>query len=169
MINRTKNFRRSTIMTKKDFDIWVNDMYRSFKEYAEKHDCMKYFCICEGNKDGSTNRETVIINLKTHKTAFARCHKDDMFDEKVGLAIAWARYNGVFIPTVVKNKAVDDVDEVLSGKRVVIFDTSFCGCRRYIYKGTADNFRYGGTVYLFECVSDHRMLAVGNLNDCYVV
>lgn len=155
-------------MTKKDFDIWVNDMFRSFTEYVREHDCVGYFCTHDVNKGGSANRETVIVNVKTHKTAFARCHKDDTFDVKVGIAIAWARYNGILIPTVVKNKAVDDVDEVLSGKRVVIFDTSFCGCRRYIYKGTADNFGYG-IVYLFECVSDHRMLAVDNLNDCYVV
>jgi hypothetical protein len=168
MINRTKNFRRSTIITKKDFDIWVKDMFNSFKTYVEKHDCMKYCCFCEGNTNGSTNRETVIINLKTHKTAFARCHKDDMFDEETGFAIAWAKYNGVMIPSVVKCRAVDDIDAVLKGERVVIFDTSFCGCRRYIYKGTADNFGYG-TVYLFECVSDHRMLVVDNLNDCYIV
>lgn len=39
-----------------------------------------------------------ITNIRTGKTAFAKCNKTDKFNFNVGLAIAWARYKGVTIP-----------------------------------------------------------------------
>jgi hypothetical protein len=42
-----------------------------------------------------------ITNTKTGKSVVAMCHKNDYFDEKVGIAVAWAKYNGVEIPKLV--------------------------------------------------------------------
>ena len=41
------------------------------------------------------NKSVVIMNTKTGKHAIAKCDKNDMYDFRTGIAIAWARYNHI--------------------------------------------------------------------------
>ena len=41
------------------------------------------------------NRSVVIVNTKTGKHAIAKCDKNDVYDFKTGVAIAWAKYNHI--------------------------------------------------------------------------
>lgn len=43
-------------------------------------------------------RETVIFNIATKHCAVARCHIDDEFNVRKGVAIAWAKYNHEPVP-----------------------------------------------------------------------
>jgi hypothetical protein len=50
------------------------------------------------------NNYCIIMNVKTGKFGKAKCHKDDINDDKIGFAIAWARYNNIDIPKEVVEK-----------------------------------------------------------------
>ena len=39
----------------------------------------------------------MIVNTKNGRTSTARCNKQDKFDYRIGLAIAWARYNNISV------------------------------------------------------------------------
>ena len=54
------------------------------------------------------NRIVRITNIKTGKSAIAKCHKGDKFSESTGIAIAYAKYQHCEIP-----KVADTVEAVL--------------------------------------------------------
>ena len=43
---------------------------------------------------------TIVYDLRTGKTAFSKCRKDEEFSEEIGVAIAYARLKGREIPQV---------------------------------------------------------------------
>lgn len=45
-------------------------------------------------------RTVIIVNKRTGKTAIARCHPNDEFYARDGVAIAFAKWHGVQIPNV---------------------------------------------------------------------
>lgn len=77
-------------------------MIKNCKTYWEIVDSL---CDDFARVDAASENETLkiltdertylrVINVKTGKTAVSKCRKDDTFDYRIGLAIAWARYNG---------------------------------------------------------------------------
>lgn len=43
---------------------------------------------------------TIVYDLKTGKSAFSKCRKDEEFSEEIGVAIAYARLKGREVPQV---------------------------------------------------------------------
>lgn len=39
----------------------------------------------------------MIVNTKNGRTSMARCNRQDKFDYRIGLAVAWARYNNISV------------------------------------------------------------------------
>ena len=61
--------------------------------------CNDYYAnlTCHIFRD-SHNGKVRITNIRTGKTAVAKCNKSDPYSHDVGVAIAWARYKGLPIP-----------------------------------------------------------------------
>ena len=120
------------IMTDKGFKSWVQDMNNSWIDRD-----MNVF----GHLDWFTyNDSTVIINRKNGKTSVAERHTDDSPDEKVGLAVAWARYRGLKVPVTAYPCAIKDL--------------------KY-----EDHFIYNDHKYLFRMVERVNGMAVINCYD----
>ena len=71
-----------------NFYEWVKQM---IKEYQNSPDYIQFCAVAD-------EKYSFLINHRTGKVTKAKCHEDDIFDEEVGLAIAWARYKGYEIP-----------------------------------------------------------------------
>lgn len=129
-------------VTKREFNCWVRDMNNSYLEFTKKRNHFKCYSYCDrgianpnfGDPIGK-NRITMIVNLKTQKVAFSKCHKDDEFETSVGLAIAWARYMNKPIPKVVEYAKPKNLTV---GTKVLYTDS---------ITGSASEAYYVGTVY----------------------
>ena len=71
-----------------NFYEWVKQM---IKEYQNSPDYIQFCAVAD-------EKYSILINHRTGKVTKAKCHEDDIFNEEVGLAIAWARYKGYEIP-----------------------------------------------------------------------
>lgn len=76
----------------KNFMEWVNKMN---KEY---YNAPPHICTYKFPEIGLTT----LVNFRTGRVTKAKCHKDDEFDFRIGLAIAWARYRGYEIPKEIR-------------------------------------------------------------------
>ena len=85
-----------TFITQKEFIHWVNDMLKSYENKSAEFRNVRKLTLEEFRE----NKRTIIMNVKTGKTAVAKCHKDDHFSLSVGLAVAWAKYLNKPIPTI---------------------------------------------------------------------
>ena len=74
-----------------DFEAWAYEKYRRFKKAQEIDPSLA--CVVS-----PSSHTTVIINMKSGKTSFSKCHKCDTFHASTGLGVAWARYIGEEIP-----------------------------------------------------------------------
>lgn len=80
-------------MNNQEFDIWVKNSVSSLMQAVEGN---QRICYSTNYKD----KVCMIVNRKTGKVAVAKCSPDDVFNDVVGLAIAWARYMNRPIPVV---------------------------------------------------------------------
>ena len=78
-----------------DFEAWAYEKYRRFKKAQELDPSLA--CVVS-----PSSHTTVIINMKSGKTSFSKCHKCDTFHASTGLGVAWARYIGEEIPKEIK-------------------------------------------------------------------
>lgn len=159
----------SKIMTEKEFAVWCKNMVESFKSYEK---CHPNIGLLMWGSPSEKDRKTVIINMKTMKTACAKCHPSDEFSKDVGIAIAWARYNNNPIPQVVNCNVVDDFYSVIHGEKIVWFDKPNLRDRKYVCVGMVKNIDMFGYdySYLLESVDDdkHRISTIA-FRDCYIV
>ena len=82
-----------------DFGAWAYEKYRRFKKAQELDPNLA--CIVS-----PSSRTAVIINMKSGKTSFSKCHKCDTFHASTGLGVAWARYIGEEIPKQVTQTTI---------------------------------------------------------------
>lgn len=82
------------VVNKKDFDTFIKNQYESYTVHM--------MCDSEFKNVYTTVDESrgiiFITNIRTGKISVARCHKTDKFNQETGIAIAWAKYNGIEIP-----------------------------------------------------------------------
>ena len=52
---------------------------------------------------------TIVYDLKTGKSAFSKCRKDEKFSEEIGTAIAYTRLKGREVPEVREKTLVKDL------------------------------------------------------------
>ena len=83
-------------VTQEEFIQWVNDMVKSYNNRSVEFRNVRQLTL----EESRLTRRTIIMNVKTGKTAVAKCHKDDHFSLSVGLAVAWAKYLNKPIPTI---------------------------------------------------------------------
>lgn len=67
---------------------WAVGVYKEFRNDSEK---------IESRVDTTTGI-TIVYDLRTGKTAFSKCRKDEKFIEKVGIAVAYTRLKGREVP-----------------------------------------------------------------------
>ena len=63
------------------------------------------FCTDSGKVEGGfdpTTGITVVYDLRTGKSAFSKCRKDEKFNKKIGIAIAYTRLKGGEVPKVLQ-------------------------------------------------------------------
>jgi hypothetical protein len=157
------------ILTEKEFAVWCKNMVESFKSYEKNH---PNICLLMWGNPSESSRKTVIINMKTMKTSYAKCHPNDEFSRDVGIAIAWARYNSNPIPQVVNCNAVDDFDSVIRGEKIVWFDKPNLRDRKYVCVDLVTDIDKWGRdcAYLLESVDDDKYhISTKTFRDCYIV
>lgn len=79
------------LVSKKEFDQWVKDMCDSWNYRSEVYNNLQ-------RVDFDTT--TMIVNPKTGKTSVAKLHPQDKYVAYIGLAVAWAKYKGLTVPTI---------------------------------------------------------------------
>lgn len=104
-------------MDKREFEAWVDSRLDSFAQILPEkrrpwadmvfklHDRKSYpldyinayignfFIHCD-----LITRETTIFNTATKRSATAKCRMEEVFSVRVGVAIAWAKYNHEVVP-----------------------------------------------------------------------
>jgi hypothetical protein len=80
-----------------NFDEWSSFLDRWFDDFRNNQD--HHIVPVTDTEKGLTR----ITNTLTGKSVVSKCHKNDCFDAEVGIAVAWARYNGAEIPTLVED------------------------------------------------------------------
>lgn len=90
-----------------DFEAWAYEKYRRFKKAQELDPSLA--CVVS-----PSSHTTVIINMKSGKTSFSKCHKCDTFHASTGLGVAWARYIGEEIP---KERKIINTSKLKYGQR----------------------------------------------------
>ena len=71
----------------------------NFFDWAEE--VYMEFCLDSSSIESDMNTETgitIVYDLRTGKTAFSKCRKDEKFIEKVGIAVAYTRLKGREVP-----------------------------------------------------------------------
>ena len=71
-----------------DFFKWADEVFNEFCSDSDK--IRRSF--------DSTTGITIVYDLRTGKTAFSKCRKDEKFIEKVGIAVAYTRLKGREVP-----------------------------------------------------------------------
>lgn len=79
-----------------NFDLWAEGVYEEFCADSGK---------VESGFDPTTGI-TVVYDLKTGKSAFSKCRKDEKFNKEIGIAIAYTRLKGREVPQVRKRTFV---------------------------------------------------------------
>ena len=79
------------LVSEKEFNQWVKDMCDSWNYRGSVYNNLQ-------RVDFDTT--TMIVNPKTGKTSIAKLHPQDKYVSYIGLAVAWAKYKGLTVPTV---------------------------------------------------------------------
>lgn len=79
------------LVSEKEFNQWVKDMCDSWNYRSEVYNNLQ-------RVDFDTT--TMIVNPKTGKTSVAKLHPHDKYVSYIGLAVAWAKYKGITVPTI---------------------------------------------------------------------
>lgn len=85
---------------------WKDKVFKDLKNFVDSCDSNNKIPLCNttsiiGNfvfYQNSKERITTIINVRTGRIGKAICNHGDIFNRKMGWAIAWARYKGDEIP-----------------------------------------------------------------------
>lgn len=79
------------LVSEKEFDQWVKDMCGSWNNRGSVYANLRKI---------EFDTTTMIVNPKTGKTSIAKPHPHDKYVPYIGLAVAWAKYKGITVPTV---------------------------------------------------------------------
>lgn len=62
---------------------------------------------------------TIVYDLRTGKTAFSKCRKDDEFSDEIGVAVAYTRLKGGEVPRVLRKTLLKNL---VAGEAFILFD-----------------------------------------------
>ena len=97
-----------------NFEAWALEKYHQFKRANELNPEFTYLV-------SSSARSAVIINMKSGRISFAKCHILDKFNGCIGIGVAWAKYIGEEIPKqidTVKISELNLLDKLLEEGRI---------------------------------------------------
>lgn len=92
-----------------NFEAWALEKYRQFKRANELNPEFTYLV-------SSSARSAIIVNMKSGRTSFAKCHILDKFNGCIGIGVAWAKYMGEEIP---KQITFVKISELNSGQKFI--------------------------------------------------
>ena len=64
---------------------------------------------------------TIVYDLRTGKSAFAKCRKDEEFNKKIGVAVAYTRLKGREVPKVLQKTSLKNL---VAGDEFALFPFS---------------------------------------------
>ncbi len=131
------------LVSEKEFDQWVKDMCDSWNYRSEVYNNLQ-------RVDFDTT--TMIINPKTGKTATAKLHPHDKYVAYIGLAVAWAKYKGLTVPTI-----AEELKSYRDFKFGDIFIVTSNIVPTYIYVGIERNSCGAGVVARRNGSSDEKL------------
>lgn len=82
------------------------------------------FCTDSGKVEGGfdpTTGITVVYDLRTGKSAFSKCRKDEKFNKEIGIAIAYTRLKGGEVPEVLQKTPLKNL---VAGDEFALFPFS---------------------------------------------
>ena len=82
------------------------------------------FCTDSGKIEGGfdpTTGITVVYDLRTGKSAFSKCRKDEKFNKEIGIAIAYTRLKGGEVPEVLQKAPLKNL---VAGDEFALFPFS---------------------------------------------
>lgn len=82
------------------------------------------FCTDSGKVEGGfdpTTGITVVYDLRTGKSAFSKCRKDEKFNKEIGIAIAYTRLKGGEVPEVLQKTSLKNL---VAGDEFALFPFS---------------------------------------------
>ena len=82
------------------------------------------FCTDSGKVEGGfdpTTGITVVYDLRTGKSAFSKCRKDEKFNKEIGIAIAYTRLKGGEVPEVLQKNPLKNL---VAGDEFALFPFS---------------------------------------------
>ena len=82
------------------------------------------FCTDSGKVEGGfdpTTGITVVYDLRTGKSAFSKCRKDEKFNREIGIAIAYTRLKGGEVPEVLQKTLLKNL---VAGDEFALFPFS---------------------------------------------
>ena len=82
------------------------------------------FCTDSGKVEGGfdpTTGITVVYDLRTGKSAFSKCRKDEKFSKEIGIAIAYTRLKGGEVPEVLQKTSLKNL---VAGDEFALFPFS---------------------------------------------
>ena len=109
-----------------DFDTWVLDMY---EEYILGNSKERYYVTYP------SNLTTICYDEKKNKVGIARCHPEDKYNYKIGIAVAYAHCRGYDVP---KQTDYKKLSEMKNGDKFKIKISGY----NYIYIGKDEFNRY---------------------------
>lgn len=137
-----------------DFEAWAYEKYRRFKKAQELDPSLA--CVVS-----PSSHTTVIINMKSGKTSFSKCHKCDTFQASIGLGVAWARYIGEEIP---KQVTIVKISELTTGQKFAFStEAKVKGEFYYIGHNPVNNFSIAVRANSGECYQvdmNHRVIKI---------
>ena len=90
------------------------------------------FCTDSGKVEGGfdpTTGITVVYDLRTGKSAFSKCRKDEKFNKEIGIAIAYTRLKGGEVPRVLQKTLLKNL---VVGEEFSLFSSP---CKTYYVVG----------------------------------
>ena len=95
-----------------NFEAWAHEKYNQFmKEKESNPDFVEVV--------SPSNRTVTIINMKSRKASFSKCHNYDKFNTYIGYGVAWAKYIGEEIP---KQIVTIKISELNPGQKFIFAD-----------------------------------------------
>lgn len=131
-----------------DFFEWARDVYDEFCVNSER----------VGEVHNYETGITIVYDLRTGKTAFSKCRKDEEFSDEIGVAIAYTRLKGREVPQV-RQKVF--VKYLTAGDKFAL-----SGMPNVVYNAVGVN-PIKPTEMIAVCVKDDKLFRFDFYNEVY--
>lgn len=101
---------------------YVTNLFKWAQEVYEEFCCDSY--RVEEIHDYETGI-TIVYDLRTGKTAFSKCKKDEEFSEEIGVAVAYTRLKGCEVPKVLSGTPLKNLT---TGEKFILYSLEDIFC-----------------------------------------